>query len=60
MAINLEEHTIIHSGIKFVPLSIAKQAVLDAYDECDEKLETAFNMIESSLTKINNTISQND
>ena len=60
MAINLEEHVIVHSSIKLVPLAIAKQAVLEAYDNCDEKLENALNIIESSLTKINNTISEND
>ena len=60
MAINLEEHVIVHSGIKFVPLSIAKQALQEVYNDCDDKLEDALNSIEESLTKINQTISEND
>ena len=57
--INLEEHVVIHSGIKFVPLTIAKKAVEEAYENSttiDSAVEELFN----SFTNIQKTIEDND
>ena len=56
MPINLEEHVVVHSGIKFIPLAIAQKAINEAYGEVDN-LEQ---ILQSALTKINKTIEEND
>ena len=55
MPINLEDHIVVHSGIKFVPLTIAKKAVEEAYENSttiDSAVEELFN----SFTNIQKTI----
>ena len=55
MAINLEEHVIVHSGIKFVPLSIAKTAVEEAgeFKQTEAKLTEVMGLINEAISKYN-------
>ena len=58
MPINLEEHTVFIDRLQMdmVPLSVAKQAIAEAYSEVDN-LEQ---LLQSTLTTINKTIEEND
>ncbi len=57
--INLEEHIIIHSGIKFVPLVIAQKAIEEAYDKSNA-LDGAVEGLLNSFTNIQKSLEDND
>ena len=58
MAINLDEHKIFNWQLKIdtVPLSIAKQAVLEATKETEPKLDEAMDLIKQALTEMNSSV----
>jgi len=58
MPINLNEHAVFIDRLQMemVPLSIAKQAVEEAYSQIDNVEE----LLQSALTNINKTIEEND
>ena len=60
MAINLEDHIIVHSGIEMVPLSLAKKAIEEAVtfntaeaklDEVNFALKEAIKLLNDNITK---------
>ena len=57
--INLEEHVVIHSGIKFVPLTIAKKAIEEAYENSNT-LDGAVKNLFNSFTNIQKSLEDND
>ena len=58
MAINLDEHKIFNWQLKIdtVPLSVAKQAVLEATRDTEPKLDEAMNLIKQALSEMNESI----
>jgi len=62
MAINLEDHKVYVDSLQMemVPLSIAKKAVEETYNEAVTKVDSAMALIEKSLSEINKTIDPND
>ena len=57
--INLEEHIVIHSGIKFVPLAIAQKAIEEAYQKSND-LNGAVEGLLNSFTNIEKSLEDND
>ena len=51
--INLQEHVVIRQDIEYVPLSIALEAVKEAY-EINNRLEEAEKSINNAMSEINN------
>jgi len=60
MAINLEEHVIYNQDLKLdtVPLSVAKQAVLEATQHTEPKLDEAMGMIKQALSEMNESVNE--
>ena len=51
--INLQEHVVIRQDTEYVPLSIALEAVKEAY-EINNRLEEAEKSINNAMSEINN------
>lgn len=51
--INLQEHVVVRQDIEYVPLSIALEAVKEAY-EINNRLEEAEKSINNAMSEINN------
>ena len=62
MAINLEDHTVFIDRLQMdmVPLSVAKQAVEEAYNSVESKIDEAMSLIQSSLSQINTNLAELD
>ena len=62
MPINLKDHVVFIDRLQMdmIPLSIAQKALEEVYADCDDKLENALNMMESSFDELNKTLSDND
>jgi protein-arginine kinase len=57
--INLEDHIVIHSGIKFVPLVIAQKAIEEAYNS-STTIDSAVEDLFKSFSNIQKSLEDND
>ena len=58
MPINLEEHVVFIDRLQMdmVPLSIAKQAIEEAYGSVDSKIDEAMNLLSTSISELNKNL----
>ena len=60
--INLEEHAVFIDRLQMemVPLSVAKQAIVEVIDETTAKLDNGLQVLEKALSEINTKIEENN